>query len=151
MRTYRQAQDITRNIAVVLALVACGVEGCKRASPDDPDPPTGGQRYVMSYNAFASTIDPILSKHGCDNLNCHGGGIRGTFALSPPNAKDPAFDYQQASLQVFPPDPRESPLVMKPLAEECGGATHTGGAFFFSLDDPDFVAILTWIENGEYE
>ena len=66
------------------------------------------------------------------------------------NDHDVAFNYQQASLQVFPPDPDESPLVMKPLAEECGGATHAGGAFFFSLEDPDYVAILTWIETGEY-
>lgn len=132
------------------AFALLGVLACEKASPNDPDPPGGGQNYVMSYNEFTTTIDPMLSQLGCDNLNCHGGGIRGTFELSPPNDNDPSFDYEQASLQVFPPNPMESPLVMKPLAAECGGANHAGGSFFFSLDDPDYVAMLTWIENGEY-
>jgi len=140
-----------RKVACALAAIGCITAGCDRPSPNDPDPPTGGQKYVMNYSYFATTVNPILSAHGCDNLNCHGGGIRGTFELSPANDKDPAFDYQQASLQVFPPDPVESPLVMKPLAAECGGDTHGGGAFFFSLDDPDYLAILNWIENGEYQ
>jgi hypothetical protein len=151
MRKSKHRQETMRSLAYALALIGCTATGCDRASPNDPDPPAGGQKYVMSYDVFTNSIDPILSSHGCDNLNCHGGGIRGTFQLSPANDKDPAFDYQQASLQVYGFDPPESPLVMKPLAEECGGATHGGGAFFFSLDDPDYVAILTWIEAGEYQ
>jgi hypothetical protein len=151
MRKFEHREDIMRNVAFALAVTGCITAGCERASPNDPDPPTGGQKYVMDYGVFASTVNPILSAHGCDNLTCHGGGIRGTFELSPAGDKDPAFDYQQASLQVFPPEPIESPLVMKPLAAECGGASHGGGSFFFSLDDPDYVAILTWIENGEYQ
>lgn len=150
MRKHEHRQTITRSVAYALALLGCALVACDRASPNDPDPPTGGQKYVMSYEVFANTINPILSSHGCNNLNCHGGGIRGTFELSPPSDKDPVFDYEQASLQVYPPEPLESPLVMKPLAAECGGATHGGGSFFFSLDDPDYVAMLTWIENGEY-
>jgi hypothetical protein len=105
----------------------------------------------MSHDDLYAHGRSILSATAAAISTAHGGGIRGTFTLSPANDKDPAFDYQQASLQVFPPNPVESPLVMKPLAEECGGETHGGGAFFFSLDDPDYVAILAWIENGEYQ
>jgi hypothetical protein len=137
-------------VACALAVLGCGVAGCNHASPNAPDPPAGGRAYVMSYNVFASRIDPILSAQGCDNLNCHGGGIRGTFQLSPPGAKDTAFDFDQASMQVVPADPASSPLVTKPLAEECGGTAHGGGSFFFSLDDSNYVAILTWIQHGEY-
>jgi hypothetical protein len=151
MRTHTHRLKTTGRAIAALALLGSGALACNRSNPADPEPPGGGQAYVMSYDEFATTIDPILSKLGCDNLNCHGGGIRGTFALSPASDNDPAFDYRQASLQVFPPNPVESPLVMKPLAAECGGATHAGGAFFFSLDDPDYVALLTWIENGEYQ
>jgi hypothetical protein len=150
MRHNRHRQDHIRHVAYALALCGCGMTGCEHASPSDPEPPGGGRTYVMSYDVFESTINPILSAKGCDNLNCHGGGIRGTFELSPANDKDPAFDFRQSCLQVFPPEPAESPLLTKPLAAECGGVPHTGGAFFFSLDDPDYVAILTWIENGEY-
>ena len=150
MRNDQHRQDIVRRVACVFAALGCVVTGCDRASPNDPAPPGGGRTYVMSYDVFKSTIDPILSSQGCDNMNCHGGGIRGTFQLSPPGDKDPGFDFNQACLQVFPPNPASSPLVMKPLAEECGGAAHGGGPYFFSLTDPNYVAILTWIENGEY-
>jgi hypothetical protein len=142
-----------RHTARAVAALACAgavSAGCERASPADPAPPSGGQVYVLDYDVFASQIDPILTAHGCDNLNCHGGGIRGTFELSPQGDKNAAFDFAQASLQVYPPDPADSPLVVKPLAEECGGTTHAGGAAFTSLDDPDYLAILTWIEAGEY-
>jgi hypothetical protein len=146
MNTHRH---VIGHMAAAIALL--GVASCERASPSDPAPPTGGQNYVLSFDEFSTTVNPIMSRLGCDNLNCHGGGIRGTFALTPPGAKDDAADFAQARLQVYPPDPAQSPLVIKPLAAECGGAPHTGGAFFFALDDPDYVAILTWIENGEYQ
>lgn len=151
MHHHRNRRNTIRHVAYALAFCGCGALGCERASTTDPEPPGGGQKYVMSYDDFAGTVNPILSAKGCDNLNCHGGGIRGTFQLSPQDDKDPAFDYAQASLQVFPPEPRESPLVTKPLAAECGGVPHTGGAYFFSLDDPEYLAILMWIEEGEYQ
>lgn len=133
------------------AIVVISGNGCQPASTTDPDPPSGGQKYVLDYSVFASQIDPILSTQGCDNLNCHGGGIRGTFQLSPSNDKDTAFDFAQASMQVNPVNPTASSLVTKPLDEACGGVGHGGGAFFHSLDDPDYLAILAWIEAGEYQ
>jgi len=151
MRTYWKHRGTTRTFALACVLAGGVVAACDHSSPTNPEPPGVARRYVMNYDVFVNTVDPILSAQGCDNLNCHGGGNRGTFDLSPYNDKDPGFDYTQASLQVFPGDPVRSPLIMKALAEECGGATHGGGAFFFSLDDPDYVAILTWIENGEFE
>ncbi|HEX6791593.1 MAG TPA: hypothetical protein VF247_09815, partial [Candidatus Krumholzibacteria bacterium] len=106
--------------------------------------------YVMSYDEFVANVAPVFSENGCDNATCHGGTTGVEFRLSPRDAKDPEFDFEQACRQVYPQDPLESPLLMKPLAEECGGDTHAGGAYFYSFDDPDYVAMLTWIENGEY-
>jgi hypothetical protein len=123
---------------------------CEKASPNDPFPPSGRNQYVLAYNVFAAQIDPIMTTLGCDDVNCHGGGIRGTFALSPENDKDVAFDFAQASLQVYPQNPPASALVLKPLDEACGGVGHGGGSFFHTLDDPDYLAILAWIEAGEY-
>jgi hypothetical protein len=153
MRKHEKRCEIMRHAACAVAAAGCiaVVSGCERASPTDPQPPSGGQRYVLDYNVFTSQIDPILTARGCDNSSCHGGGIRGTFELSPSNDNDPQFDFSQASLQVAPTNPPQSPLVMKPLAEECGGPGHAGGAAFTSLDDPDYLAILAWIEAGEYQ
>jgi hypothetical protein len=133
-----------------LALLAGGTLSCERASPTDPPPPGGGATYVLSFDEFATRVNPVLTRLGCDNMSCHGGGIRGTFALTPPGDKNDAVDFEQARLQVYPPDPAESPLLLKVMGAECGGVPHAGGAFFFSFDDPDYITILTWIENGEY-
>jgi hypothetical protein len=137
-------------VIACLALSA-GLAACNQASTTAPEPPSGGQTYVLSYAKFAANVEPILDSLGCDNTNCHGGGIRGTFQLSPPAEKDAHYDFKQACMQVSPWNPKNSPLVMKPLAEACGGATHGGGSFFFSLDDPNYVAILTWVESGVHE
>jgi hypothetical protein len=151
MGNKRTRHDIEGRHAIACAAIGLCLAACDHASPADPTPPSGGRTYVLSYDSFAASVEPVLSAQGCDNLNCHGGGIRGTFQLSPPNAKDAHYDFNQACMQVTPADPKNSPLAMKPLAEECGGATHGGGAFFFSLDDPNYVAILQWVESGVFE
>ncbi len=145
----REAAASMLLVGTCTALLA--VAACEKASPTDPDPPSGGSKYVLDYNVFAAQIDPIMTSLGCDDVNCHGGGIRGTFALSPDNDKDVALDFAQASLQVSPQNPPASALVSKPLDEACGGVGHGGGAFFHSLDDPDYLAMLAWIEAGEYQ
>ena len=138
-------------LLVVSAAVAVAVaSGCDKASPTDPTPPGGGQAYVLDYGVFATSVDSLLSAHGCDNATCHGGGIRGTFELSPNGNKNVQFDFEQARMQVNGHDPVASPLIMKPLAPECGGPGHAGGYTFTELDDPDYLAILAWIEAGEY-
>src|SRR5262245_56339263 len=90
--------------------------GC--ASPvAPPDPPGGGPVLHLDYASFASEVEPILTGHGCDAAgDCHGGGIRGTLALSPPTAKDTRFDFDQVSLQVSASAPDASPILTEPLA-----------------------------------
>ena len=126
------------------------VTGCGNELATSPEPRSPALTYVLSYDEFVASVAPVLSKNGCDSASCHGGSTTLAFRLSPRDQKDLHVDFQQACRQVAPWDPAQSPLVMKPLAEECGGDTHGGGAYFFSFDDPGYVAILTWIENGEY-
>ncbi len=133
------------------AMAVAVASGCDQASTTDPTPPGGGQSLVLDYDVFAASIDPMLSSHGCDNATCHGGGIRGTFELSPAGNKNIAFDFEQARMQVDGNNPPMSALAAKPLAPECGGPGHAGGYVFTELDDPDYLAILAWVEAGEYE
>jgi hypothetical protein len=106
---------------------------------------------MLSYAEFQATIEPILVRHGCDAVaggDCHGGGIQGTFALSPQGAKNVQFDFDQASLQVSM-NPPASRLLTKPLAVAAGGTLHAGGNDHFpSTSDPDYQTILSWIANG---
>lgn len=138
--------------AVSLAGVALAAgHGCDHPSSTSPEPPGGGQNYVLDYTVFESQVDPILTARGCDNVDCHGGGIRGTFELSPFNDKDVNFDFSQARLQVDGNNPDASTLLMKPLAESAGGSAHGGGEFFASTDDTDYQTLRAWIEAGEFK
>lgn len=133
------------------ALIAAAASGCVTSPSQDPQPPSGGQNYVLDYGVFAAQIDSILTDHGCDNTACHGGGIRGTYELSPNTAKDIDLDYAQSSLQVNGGDPVVSPLLIKPLTVSAGGLTHAGGDAFTATSDPGYQAILAWIQAGEYQ
>lgn len=110
--------------------------------------PGGGQTADLSFTEFVSVVDPILRAQGCDaEGDCHGGGIRGTFQLSPPGAKDTAFDFQQTAQQVNAADPTASLILTEPLDEAAGGTTHAVQPFA-TVDDEDYQAILAWIEAG---
>ena len=156
MRTNTTAYAPQWKIRAATALTAAGLagfalaQGCDRPSTTSPEPPGGGKTYVLDFAVFESQVDPVLTAHGCDDLNCHGGGIRGTFELSPFDDKDVSFDFAQSRLQVNGADPAASSLLMKPLAEAVGGAAHGGGEAFASTDDTDYLALLAWIEAGEY-
>lgn len=132
---------------VLLALVGCG----STQSPEpDPDPPAGGDQFVLDYARFASTVAPILAAEGCDaGGDCHGGGIRGSYELSPADDKDAQFDFEQTALQVAPYALLESAILRKPLAESAGGVPHSVKPFA-STDDPGYQAILGWLEEGEF-
>ena len=124
--------------------------GC--SSPTDPpDPPGGGNEFVLDFQAFQTTVAPILTVQGCDaGGSCHGGGIRGTLELSPQDDKDAAFDFAQVAQQVNGLDPSQSAILQKPLAVTAGGTPHSFEAFF-SIQDPDYQTIFAWIQNGEFQ
>jgi hypothetical protein len=103
---------------------------------------------ALDWTEFQQSVEPVLIRQGCDATgDCHGGGIRGTFELSPPGAKDVRFDFDQASLQVTIA-PRESSAILRmPLAIAAGGAPHPVKPFA-STSDPDYQALLKWVQDG---
>lgn len=133
---------------LAMLMLPASLLGCVSPTPP-PAPPSGGQTLVLSYDQFGSVVEPILVRHGCDATgDCHGGGIRGTLALSPPGAKDVRFDFNQVSQQVWPLDRDHSPILTEPLDLAAGGTPH---AFkpLASTTDSDYVAIRQWILAGE--
>jgi hypothetical protein len=121
--------------------------GCVSPSAPPP-PPSGGTAFTPSYAQFQDTVEPVLERHGCDaGGDCHGGGPRGAFALSPSGAKDVTFDFEQASLQVNPVTPDSSRILTKPLALAAGGVPHAVKPFA-STADSDYVTIRNWILAG---
>jgi hypothetical protein len=134
--------------AACFAGVLLFAAGCN--SPESPHPPGGGQVLELDFETYRSSVAPILTSYGCDSRNCHGGGIRGTFELSPFDEKDHAFDFEQASLQVSAYDRENSPLLIKPLKEDGGTAPHSYEPFE-TTDDPSYQAILAWILEGDLQ
>jgi hypothetical protein len=104
---------------------------------------------VLDFARFQSDVQPVLAQYSCNTASCHGGGIRGTFELSPPEAPDASFDFAQAELQVDPYDLTASPLLLEPLAQAAGGAAHSWKPFD-STAHPGYVAIRDWILAGEF-
>ena len=137
-------------ILALLGIVAIAtIPACQ--SPESPEPPSGGERYILSYERFVQDVQPVLTSQGCNAVgDCHGGGIRGTLALSPPKEPDPQFDFEQVRLQVFPYEIESSPILLKPLAESAGGSPHSFEPFA-SVDDPGYLTIRSWIEEGTFE
>jgi hypothetical protein len=133
-------------------LLGLALTGCKEASITDLAIPGGGQELVLDYAQFESEVAGILTQRGCDDLSCHGGGIRGTFQLSPENQKDLAYDFAQAALQVDALTRENSTLLLKPLSVQAGGLPHAGEgpiSTFTSVSDTDYQTILSWILAGE--
>lgn len=113
-----------------------------------PPPPSGGKTFAGSYADFVAKVEPVLQRQGCDaGGDCHGGGPRGAFALSPAGAKNTTFDFDQVSLQVNPVVPDSSRILTKPLALAAGGVPHSFKPFA-STADSDFVAIRDWVLAG---
>lgn len=141
------AESTLRAIAFCAALslaFGCGDD------PSDPNVPGGGGTYVLDPELFEAAVAPVLTAQGCDAAgDCHGGGIRGTYELSPTSAKNLDFDFGQSVLQVDGYNPTMSPLLLKPLAEATGGSPH-GVTAFADTDDPGYLAILDWILQGEF-
>jgi hypothetical protein len=143
----RTNHRILASLMVAACTAPALVQGCSRPTAPAP-PPGGGQTLTLSYPAFAQNVEPILMRHGCDATgDCHGGGIRGTYQLSPSAAKDTSFDFEQSSLQAWASNRDQSPLLLQPLVTAAGGTAHPYKPFA-STDDPDYQAIRQWILAG---
>jgi len=132
---------------LVVAVAPLAGHGC--SSPVAPAPPPGGGTTLhLDYDEFVATVEPVLVRQGCDaDGDCHGGGIRGSFELSPAGAKDAQFDFEQVALQVSASTIAQSPILTEPLALAAGGTPH-GYKPFASTSDADYQAMHAWIAAG---
>ena len=110
--------------------------------------------------SFERHVVSILTKHGCNASNCHGGVKgRGGMKLSL-DGLNPGEDYrwivkggtyQVLSPEALPPiaprvnlqEPEQSLLLLKPTAS----LPHEGGQRF-STDTADYETILDWVRAG---
>jgi hypothetical protein len=84
---------------------------------------------------------------------CHTWQTSVRFSLETPNSnagwssEQSMRNFDVVSQLVNTADPESSRLLLKPLAPDAGGLTHTGGTYWTSKDDPQYVALLDWIQS----
>ena len=84
---------------------------------------------------------------------CHTWQTRVRFTLETP-ATDAGWTIEQSRKNfdvvtklVNTAAPATSRLLLKPLALSAGGMGHTGGSFWTSRTDPEYLALLNWISS----
>ena len=118
-----------------------GTGACSTALPSGFDPMPF--KSNANFASFVSTVQPILSAHGCTAGSCHGAPQSDFYITCGADDDQLAFNFSQAwSFVNNPVD--DSQILRVPLAVNAGGRGHTGGDQFSGTGDPDYVAIRTW-------
>ena len=98
---------------------------------------------TMYFDAFVSSVQPVLERHGCNAGTCHGAPQSDFYITCGTDDDQRAFNFSQAwSFVNSPVD--DSQILKIPLAVAAGGHGHTGGDQFASTDADDFKALRTW-------
>jgi hypothetical protein len=98
-----------------------------------------------SFDAFKATVQPVLTKHGCNAASCHGAPQSDFYITCGEGDDELAFNFSQAWSFVNNPV-EDSQILRVPLAVAIGGRGHTGGDQFASTTDSDYSAIRTWAQ-----
>ncbi|HEY4238914.1 MAG TPA: hypothetical protein VGM88_03830 [Kofleriaceae bacterium] len=121
-----------------------GTGDCQHAIPTGFDSTMFVNSMTMdSFNQFKTTVQPVLTAHGCNAASCHGAPQSDFYITCGMTDDELAFNFSQAwSFVNVPVD--DSQILKIPLAVQAGGRGHTGGDQFPTTSDPDYVAIKSW-------
>jgi hypothetical protein len=84
---------------------------------------------------------------------CHTWQTSVRFSLETPatdagwTAEQSRRNFDVVTKLVNTANPESSRLLLKPLAEGAGGLPHTGGTYWTSRNDPEYLAVLKWIRS----
>ena len=131
------------------------IGGCGQVTPGEE-----GSVGQLNHDTFKNSVQPILDSRGCSQQGCHfrdksnpnSGGPGGSLRIyeCTGNSCSPSqllANDDSASGMANMSDPVNSKLLTKALAEAAGGIQHLGGDIFLSSTDPDYVTLLSWIQN----
>jgi hypothetical protein len=111
----------------------------------------------LDFQVYKTRIEPIFLKpreEGVRCYDCH--SVTNTRLrlqpLSPGSAswteEQSRLNFETVSKLVTPGDPLKSRLLLHPLAPEAGGDPfHTGGKFWKSRDDPEWMTVAQWVRG----
>ena len=127
----------------------------------DPAPQGGrsaGRVVTLDFETYRTRVEPIFLKKregGVRCYDCH--SVLSTRLRLQPLSPGTSSWTQEQSRQNFQvvsqlvtfSNPLKSRLLLHPLAQEAGGdASHTGGKFWTSQDDPEWKILAAWVGRG---
>jgi hypothetical protein len=126
-----------------------GVGSCNTWMPPAsrrPMPDTSGP----SYRTFVDVIHPMLQQ-SCAFGTCHSSPQADFYLIcaDEDDVEQMAFNFGQAAgfVAMMPAAVEQSEILLRPLSPQGGGVSHTGGVFFKSRDDENWVRLRNWAEE----
>ena len=148
-----------------LAWLSCGLAGVLVAVATVAAPQAGaqgtGSPTAAEIEAYRNTVERVFMTDRGGTVGgmaacvmCHTWQTRPMrFSLETP-ATDAGWTVEQSRKNfdivtklVNTKDPESSRLLLKPLATQAGGFTHTGGTYWKSREDPEYQTLLKWIRS----
>ena len=140
-------------LALALGLAASMSPGVRAARP------AGAQTLgTAELEAYRGTVERVFmtDRGGTTSgyaacVMCHTWQTSVRFSLETPDsdvgwsAEQSRRNFEVVSQLINTADPETSRLLRKPLGPGAGGLTHTGGTYWTSREDPEYVALLEWI------
>ena len=159
MRTqYEVTAKLSKAALVCLLLgthVTLGQESRPVASAQEP---VREPKSSLDFDVYRGRIEPIFLERrdgGVRCYDCH--SILATrLRLEPLAAGGSSWTEEQSrknfafvSKLVAPGDPLKSQFLLHPLAQAAGGdATHTGGKFWQTQNDPEWQMLAEWVRRA---
>jgi hypothetical protein len=106
----------------------------------------------QAFKDFAANVEPFITQ-SCAFSTCHSGEQSDFFLTCKGSGSDDAskFNFLEAQAYVANPASR-SMILLKPLSPTAGGIAHTGGVFFQSESDPQWMKLSAWVtEVGQLQ
>jgi hypothetical protein len=99
------------------------------------------------FATFRDSVNGILGER-CAAGNCHGSPANALHLTCGSTPEQIRWNYFAAGDYVST-EPRSSEILVRTLSPTVGGSYHEGGAFWNSVDDAGYRAILAWaMEKG---
>jgi hypothetical protein len=121
-----------------------GLGACNVTLPPDRDL-TAVDVTGAAYTSFVADVAPKIAA-SCAFASCHSSPQSDFYMTCGSDDDQMRFNFLQAAGFVVsaPAAPEQSEILLRPLAPEAGGVSHTGGTFFPSRDDPTWKAWRAW-------
>src|SRR5688500_4443798 len=146
------------SLAVAMVLVSAGLDFSPLSARSQQQAVAAAAPSAADLERYRTTVERVfMTDRGGTTpgvaacVMCHTWQTSVRFSLETP-ASDAGWTVEQSRRNfdvvtklINTASPAASRLLLKPLDPSAGGMGHTGGSFWKSRTDPEYLAILNWI------